>query len=115
VNRLERPDRRRFTRAYLALYEEVGGILNHYDPMAAIASGAPAGEYEPEVSTILPRLREAAGPHDALRIVNEEFKKWFDQAATDSEDLGLEIWVAWQRYLAETDSTRDAPPESDDT
>jgi len=67
-----------------------------------IASGSPAGEYEPEVSTILPRLREAAGPDDALRIVNEEFEKWFGQPASDAEELGREIWSAWQRYLADT-------------
>jgi hypothetical protein len=60
----------------------------------------------PEVRTILPRLRGATGPEDALRITNEEFEKWFDRAASESEDLGLEIWAAWQRYLAEADSTR---------
>jgi len=106
VDRLTRPDRRRFSRAYLALYEEVGSIFDRHDPVGLIASGSPSGEYEPEVSTILPRLREAAGADDALRIVNEEFEKWFDQAASDAEGLGLEIWAAWQRYLAETDSTR---------
>jgi hypothetical protein len=103
---LTRPDRQRFSRAYLTLFEEVGSILDRYDPMAAISSGAPAGEYEPEVSTILPRLREAAGPDDALRFVNEEFEKWFGQAASDSAELGLEIWAAWQRYLTESDPTR---------
>jgi len=65
-----------------------------------IASGSPAGEYEPEVSTILPRLREATGPDDVLRIVNEEFEKWFDRPAGYSGEIGLEIWAAWQRYLA---------------
>jgi len=100
VNRPERPDRRRFSRAYLVLYEEVVNIFDRYDPVGLIASGSPAGEYEPEVSTILPRLRET--PDDALRIVNQEFEKWFDQAASDAEDLGHEIWSAWQRYLADT-------------
>jgi hypothetical protein len=101
VNRLNRPDRRRFTQAYLALYKEVGSILDRHDPVGLIASGSPAGEYEPEVSTILPRLREALGPDDALGIVNEEFEKWFDRPASDAAELGLEIWAAWQRYLAE--------------
>jgi hypothetical protein len=102
VNRLDRPDRRRFSRAYLVLYEEVVRIFDRHDPVALIASGSPAGEYEPEVSTILPRLREAAGPDDALRIVNEEFEKWFGQPASDAEELGREIWSAWQRHLADT-------------
>jgi hypothetical protein len=106
VNRLTRPDRRRFSRAYLALYEEVSSILDRHDLVGLIDAGSPSGEYEPEVSTILPRLREAAGPDDALRIVNEEFEKWFDQATSNAEGLGLEIWSAWQRYLAESDSTR---------
>jgi hypothetical protein len=112
VNRLVRPDRRRFSRAYLVLYEEVVSIFDRHDPVALIASGSPAGEYEPEVSTILPRLREAAGPDDALRIVNEEFEKWFGQPASDAEELGREIWSAWQRYRAETTPASPADPET---
>ena len=111
MKRADRADRRRLTRAYLALEEEVGSILDRHDPVGLVASGSPAGEYMPEVGTILPRLRGAAGPDDALRITNEEFEKWFDRAASESGELGLEIWTAWQRYLAKADSTR---PEAAD-
>jgi hypothetical protein len=106
VNRPNQPDRLRFTRAYLALYEEVGTILDRHDPVGLITSGSPKEEYKAEVSTILPRLRLAADPKDALRIVNEEFERWFDRPASDSEELGLEVWAAWQRYLAVADSRR---------
>ena len=106
MRRADRADRRRLARAYLTLQGEVGSILDRHDPVGLVASGSPAGEYMPEVRTILPRLRGATGPEDALRITNEEFEKWFDRAASESEDLGLEIWAAWQRYLAEADSTR---------
>ena len=41
MNRLERPDRRRFSRAYLVLYEEVVSIFDRHDPVGLIASGSP--------------------------------------------------------------------------
>jgi len=45
--------------------------------MDLIAMGAPDDEYDPEVSTILPRLREAKAAVDVQRIVHEEFVRWF--------------------------------------
>jgi hypothetical protein len=45
--------------------------------MSLTAMGAPADEYDPEVSTILPRLREARAAVDVQRIVHEEFVRWF--------------------------------------
>ncbi len=72
--------------------------------MHLIAIGAPDDEYDPEVSTILPRLREATSRNDVHRIVHEEFVHWFgadiagpaETYAAVSEDL----WNLWQQFTA---------------
>ena len=63
--------------AYGSLYANVSRLLREADPMGLIAMGAPDDEYDPEVSTILPRLREAKAAVDVQRIVHEEFVRWF--------------------------------------
>jgi len=45
--------------AHGRLYTEVSRLLREADPIRLITIGAPDDEYDPEVSTILPRLREA--------------------------------------------------------
>jgi hypothetical protein len=59
--------------AYGSLYTNVSRLLREADPIGLIAIGAPADEYDPEVSTILPRLREAKAAGDVQKIVHEEF------------------------------------------
>jgi len=65
-----------------------------------IAVGTPKDEYDPEVSTILPRLREAASARDLQRIVHEEFVHWFSaEIAGPSEiyaTVSEVIWPTWQ-------------------
>jgi hypothetical protein len=67
--------------------------------MGLIAMGAPADEYDPEVSTILPRLREARAAVDVQRIVHEEFVRWFDAdlvgPLTDYAEVAEKIWRTW--------------------
>ena len=63
--------------AYGSLYSDVSRLLREADPIDLIAIGAPDDEYDPEVSTILPRLREANAAADVQRIVHEEFVQWF--------------------------------------
>ena len=57
--------------AYGTFYTEASRLLREADPMRLIVIGAPDDEYDPEVSTILPRLREAKSPDDVQRIVHE--------------------------------------------
>jgi hypothetical protein len=62
---------------YGAFYTEVSRLMRGADPIRLIAIGAPEDEYDVELRTILPRLREAKSPDDVQRIVHEEFVHWF--------------------------------------
>ncbi len=90
--------------AYGALYSEVSRLVRAGDPVHLIAIGAPDDEYDPEVSTILPRLREATSRNDVHRIVHEEFVRWFGaDIAGPSETytaVSEEIWNVWQQSAA---------------
>ena len=82
--------------AYGSLYSQVSRLLREADPLGLIAMGAPDDEYDLEVSTILPRLREANAAVDVQRIVHEEFVRWFgaDLAGpiTAYADVAERIW-----------------------
>jgi hypothetical protein len=84
---------------YGSLYVDVSRLLREADPMHLITLGAPDDEYDPEVSTILPRLREAHSAVDVQRIVYEEFVRWFDAdlagASTGYADVAEAIWAVW--------------------
>jgi hypothetical protein len=69
--------RRAIRREYGDLYERVLRILFDADPVG-INFGDNADEYEPEVDTILPRLRTCTSAADVQRVVHEEFCRWFD-------------------------------------
>jgi len=103
------------TQGYGELYAEVSRLVREADPVRLIAIGAPDDEYDVEVSTILPRLREATSASDVLRIVHEEFVQMFDaKIAGPSEiyaTLSEAIWQTWQRRRA-TSSDLDARPKA---
>lgn len=87
--------------AYGSLYTEVSRLLQEADPIRVIEIGAPDNEYDLEVSTILPRLREATSPDDVQRIVHEEFVHWFgaETAGPAAHYAGVskDIWEAWNK------------------
>jgi hypothetical protein len=90
-------------RDYATLFAEVRAILNRHDPVGLIRMGMPEDEYEPEVGTILPRLREAAGPQDVQRVLHEEFQHWFgsDTSMFGYEEFApaaSEVWEAFERF-----------------
>jgi hypothetical protein len=62
---------------YKNLHRDLTALLYRHDPISLAAAGAPKDEYEPEVSTIIPRLKEAKNEDDVRRIVYEEFLHWF--------------------------------------
>jgi hypothetical protein len=96
-------EKKRLRNQYRSLFDAVSRALVEADPMGLIDIGAPDDEYESEVSTILPRLREAADASDVRRIVHEEFVKWFyaGTAGPESryEEAANVIWSAWQEHL----------------
>ena len=87
------------SRAYRELGERLTETLARHDPIGLVDMGAPRSEYEPEVGTILPRLREASSAAEVSRIVHEEFVRWFDADIAGPETTygaaGEEIWSLW--------------------
>lgn len=102
----ERPQERRglLKAEYGRLYSEVSRLLREADPIGLIAMGAPDDEYEPEISTLLPRLREANAAGDVQRIVHEEFVRWFDAniagPISGYADVSERIWRVWLQSRA---------------
>lgn len=74
-------DERALRREYAGLYEEVEAILFRHDP-AGINFGENTDEYDPEVSTILPRVVRAASQDEVQKIDREEFEHWFEPDIT---------------------------------
>jgi hypothetical protein len=62
---------------YKGLYDRVLAILFEEDP-AGINFEDNTDEYEPEVDTILPRLKSCHSVGDVRTVVHEEFIRWFD-------------------------------------
>ncbi len=87
---------------YGSLYTEVSRVMREADPIRLIAIGAPEDEYDVEIRTILPRLREAKSSDDVQRIVHEEFVHWFTAeiagSAADYADVSQKIWEARNKF-----------------
>lgn len=62
---------------FAGLREAVSQALRDADPIRLIQRGAPLDEYDPEVGTVLPRLRGATSCSDVRTILYEEFVHWF--------------------------------------
>jgi hypothetical protein len=71
---------------YQSLHRGLTALLYRHDPIGLAAAGCPKDEYEPEVSTIIPRLKDATTAEDVRRIVHEEFLHWFDGEGTAGPD-----------------------------
>ena len=71
-------------------------VLFQHDPIG-INFGENVDEYRPEAETITLRLPEASTMDDLLRIVHEEFVRWFGQSVAGPisryEDITAEIWA----------------------
>jgi hypothetical protein len=106
---LIRQNRKRLKERYNSVYDEVLDILFQHDPIG-INFKINADEYEPEVGTILPRLREAASPNDLRYIIHEEFSHWFSESIAGPEakydKIAQEVWAAYQRHDQEEADSR---------
>jgi hypothetical protein len=49
-----------------------------------------------ETGTILPRLRTCESSTDVLRVVHEEFCRWFAGSAGRYAKIADETWQLWQ-------------------
>ena len=96
-------ERRQLKNVYGALYDDVAALLFRHDP-AGINFEVNTEEYEPEVGTILPRLRNCKSADDVRRVVHQEFVRWFELSNAGPESsytaIAAEIWDLWQRSRA---------------
>ena len=94
-------ERRQLRNMYGALYDDVAALLFRHDPIG-INFDVNTDEYEPEVGTILPRLRSCKSVDDVRRVVHQEFVRWFELSNAGPEsaytDIAGDIWNLWQRY-----------------
>ena len=83
---------------YGRLFDAVSALLFRYDPIG-INFDTNSDEYDPEARTILPRLSECQSEADVVRVVVEEFHRWFgDDIRGDNVSYKLiaaEIWQLW--------------------
>ncbi|MHB1405537.1 MAG: hypothetical protein ACYCV0_08095 [Desulfitobacteriaceae bacterium] len=98
---MDEGERQRLKAFYKELYFEISEILFRHDPIG-INFEDNTDEYEPEVSTILPRLASANSINEVRLIIYEEFVKWFDKDLAGPEeiysDIAEEVWKAWQKW-----------------
>jgi hypothetical protein len=99
--------------AYGSLVDELLVILAAHD-LLGIASPQNPNEYEPEVGTILPRLKGASSEMDVELIVKEEFERWFYPRCVKPprtyHRMSEDIWSAWRIFHSVPD--RSPPAQS---
>jgi hypothetical protein len=97
-------ERNRLRAEYSGLFDEAAAILFELDPIG-INFETNRDEYEPEVETILPRLRTCQSREDARKVIHDEFTRWFDRDTAGPESryelVAERIWAAWQRATKE--------------
>jgi len=102
------PDHKLMKAKYGLLYTTVTTLLFEADPVG-INFGDNTDEYDPETSSILPRLASAETVDDTQAIVHEEFCRWFspeDAGSRDSyREVSRKIWDAWREFQAKEDKT----------
>jgi hypothetical protein len=97
-------ERRRLKAEYGKLFESVAALLYRHDPVG-INFEVNTDEYETEAATIIPRLSICHSAEDVLRVVHEEFARWFNYGIAGPpehyKEIALEVWQFWQRHLAD--------------
>lgn len=101
VSSTETEKRKAVRHEYPALFDALSKLLFEADPIG-INFETNTDEYEPEVGTIIPRLKQAQSEFDVGRIIHEEFCKWFDVEMAGPIEaysgIASELWAEWQRY-----------------
>ena len=85
-----------------SLVDTVSRILFERDPIG-LNFGGNTDEYNPEAATILMRIDQAATQEDLLRIIHEEFIRWFDAEIAGPESrydqIAQDVWSAYRRAV----------------
>ncbi len=94
-------DRKRLKQQYGELFDSISATLFEADPIG-INFDSNTDEYEPEVGTILPRLKSAASADDVETIIHEEFCRWFspEDAGTREryQSVAARVWELWCEF-----------------
>lgn len=95
---LQKERRERLRHEYGELFDQTSAILFRHDPIG-INFEDNTDEYDPEVSTILPRLAMCASAIEVSHVVFEEFCKWFGAENAGDESrysaIAEELWLLW--------------------
>ena len=87
---------------YGLAYRQLSEILFTQDPIG-IRFETNTDEYEPEVDTILPRLRTCSDTAEVNRVVHEEFVRWFGTSeagpSAKYQTIAKKIWAEVLPYL----------------
>jgi hypothetical protein len=101
VSKTEIEKRKALRREYGTLFDTLAKLLFDSDPIG-INFETNTDEYEPEVGTIIPRLKHATSENEVRQLVYEEFCRWFDAETAGPidgyTDIASEVWAEWQRY-----------------
>jgi hypothetical protein len=94
------------------LFDEISALLFRHDPME-INYESNCDEYDSEVGTILPRLPDCQSEADVLAVVDEEFRRWFDDAGPikNYAKIAGETWALWRERTFHP--MPDTPPEKE--
>jgi hypothetical protein len=93
-------ERRLLKKQYGEVFDSVAALLFRVDPVGINFEENP-DEYHPEVGTILPRLSACESSDDVLRVVHEEFIRWFGAPTAGPrehyQEIALGIWGLWRQ------------------
>ena len=93
---MKKPEKKALRQKFDELRSIVDLAVRREDPMGLLATNAPLNEYDPEVGTILPKLKTALSEEHLAEIIGREFSKWFgeDFSRKDSsiKNMAHEIW-----------------------
>jgi len=102
-NEQRRAARKRYQARYRVLYDQLLEILFQIDPIGVHIDDAE--RIVPELTTMLPRLREARMAEDIEQIVLEELRRWYGRRRLTNldpdrlTDATIAICSAWNRFL----------------
>lgn len=99
---MEKSEKAQLKAKYRKLWKIVDGAIRQEDPIGLLRLGAPADEYDPEVGTILPRLKSASSQSELRRIIHQEFLHWFGESTAGPESAyeGIANDI-WEKYYGE--------------
>lgn len=93
-------ERRRLKAEYGKLFDSVSALIFKADPIGIAFDNENPDEYDPEAGTIIPRLKDCKSEEDVLRVVHEEFSRWFDAENAglleDYRKIAKDLWSLWQ-------------------